>query len=123
MASDRAEQAKLSFKVRPDEVDPYGIAHHSRYAVWAEMALRELLRARASEPSDEARQKGLPAYFVRRFQCKYQLSARLDDTVEVSVRPGTPGGDPASERFVFQVLDGATHRLFASGELEVQVKA
>lgn len=122
MITEKAEQARITVTVRPDEVDPYGIVHHSRYAAWSEMALCELLKAR---------KRTFSRYSVSRFQCKYQLSARLDSSAEILIRTRTgkhgqvfdsdSGFDSDSERFLFQVSDMATHRIFASGELEVQV--
>ncbi len=114
MAAEQAERARISVTVRPDEVDPYGIVHHSKYAVWSEMALCELLKAR---------KKIFSGYIVSRFQCKYQLSAKLDDSVEVLIRTGKPSEESDAERFLFQVSDMVTHRVFASGELEIQVIA
>ncbi len=64
------------FRVRPDEVDPYRIAHHSRYAVWAESAL-----LRWMEIAGKAAH-----YRVTDFQCKYISSALLDDEVAVVLR-------------------------------------
>lgn len=106
------EQARITVTVRPDEVDPYGIVHHSKYAVWCEMALCELLKAQ---------KRAFSHYRVSHFKCKYQMSARLNDSAEILIRTGKPGEVPDIERFLFQVSDMATHRIFASGELEVQV--
>ncbi|MBQ9064500.1 MAG: acyl-CoA thioesterase [Blautia sp.] len=64
------------FRVRPDEVDPYHIAHHSRYAVWAEEALLRWM--------EEAGEAG--PYRVTDFQCKYISSALLYEELAVMLR-------------------------------------
>jgi len=63
-------------RVGPDEVDPYRIAHHSRYAVWAESALRRRLEETGQTTP----------YRVTDFQCKYISSALQDDEVAVALR-------------------------------------
>lgn len=101
-------RGRVRLRVRENEVDPYRIAHHSNYGVWAEIALQDFLR-----DGDGC----VPPYRVVRFQCKYMLSALLDDLIEASVRPaGTADG---TEKYLFQVTDCKTHRTLTSGKLEI----
>ncbi|MBQ7487559.1 MAG: acyl-CoA thioesterase [Clostridia bacterium] len=104
----RRTQGSVCLTVRANEVDPYQIAHHSNYAVWAELALQDYLRT-----TDNS----VPPYRIRRFQCKYLQSALQDDRIEVNIRPaGTRDGASA---FLFQVMNCAGRRILASGRLEI----
>ena len=116
---------RVLLQVRPNEVDPYGIAHHSNYAVWAELALLDYLRG-LEKPVLLSDGKGgqrtgqeLPSCRILRFQCKYLLSARLYDMVEASVIPGASKED--AQLFRFRIADARGRRLFAAGLLEVSV--
>lgn len=99
---------RICLRVRANEVDPYNIAHHSNYGVWAELALKEYLRSVFGDT--------LPAYRILRFQCKYMLSARYDDLVEAVVFPA--GQSSEGEAFRFQITDGVRHQTFAAGRIE-----
>ena len=95
-------------RVRPDEVDPYRIAHHSRYAVWAEAAmLRWMEEAGETAP-----------YQVTDFQCKYIASALLDEEIAVMLRR-KPGEDGISE-FSFSMRKTRGQTLLCTGSLTVR---
>lgn len=97
------------FRVRPDEVDPYRIAHHSRYAVWAEAALiRWMEEAGESVP-----------YRVTDFQCKYIASALLDDEISVMIRRKANGRDAA---FDFTMRKAKGQQLLCTGTLAVRTE-
>ena len=95
-------------RVRPDEVDPYRIAHHSRYAVWAETALAGWLE----EDGNTA------PYQVTDFQCKYIASALLGDEVAVTLRP-KPEKDGVTE-FTFAMRKTKGQMLLCTGVLAVR---
>ena len=99
---------RIRLRVRASEVDPYNIAHHSNYSVWAELALQEYLRSVTGDT--------LPSYRILRCQCKYMLSARYDDLVEAAVFPA--GRSSAGEVFRFQITDCVRHQTFAAGRIE-----
>ena len=94
-------------RVRPDEVDPYRIAHHSRYAVWAESALLRWME----ETGNTA------PYRVTDFQCKYISSALLDDDVAVALRLKSEK-DGAAE-FTFSMRRTKGQQLLCTGTLAV----
>lgn len=94
-------------RVRPDEVDPYCIAHHSRYAVWAEAALIRWM---------EETGKTAP-YRVTEFQCKYIASALPDDEVGVTLRLKTEK-DGAAE-FTFSMRKTKGQLLLCTGTLAI----
>ena len=99
------------FRVRPDEVDPYSIAHHSRYAVWAEAAL-----LRWMEETGET----VP-YRVTDFQCKYIASALLDEEVAVMLRRKSEGG--GITEFAFSMRKTRGQQLLCTGLLTIQAQA
>ena len=96
------------FRVRPDEVDPYRIAHHSRYAVWAEAAL-----LRWMEEAGET----VP-FQVADFQCKYIASALLDEEIAVMLRR-KPENDGVTE-FTFSMRKAKGQQLLCTGSLTVR---
>ena len=101
-------QKPVLFRVRPDEVDPYRIAHHSRYTVWAENALLSWMK----ETGKAA------AYRVMEFQCKYIASALLDEELAVTLRRKTEKSDIAS--FSFSMRKKKGQQLLSTGLLTVQ---
>ena len=95
-------------RVRPDEVDPYRIAYHSRYAVWAESALlRWMEEAGKSAP-----------YRVTDFQCKYISSALPDDEVAVALRLKSEK-DGVTE-FTFSMRKAKGQLLLCTGTLAIR---
>ena len=97
-------------RVRPDEVDPYRIAHHSRYAVWAEEAL-----LRWMEETGET----VP-YRVTDFQCKYISSALLDEEVAVMLRRKSE--KDSVREFTFSMRKTKGQLLLCTGALTVQLE-
>ena len=95
-------------RVGPDEVDPYRIAHHSRYAVWAESALLRWME----ETGETA------PYEVTDFQCKYIASALLDEEVAVMLRRKSEQ-DGVSE-FTFSMRKTKGQQLLCTGSLTVR---
>ena len=89
------------FRVRPDEVDPYRIAHHSR------SMLRWMEEAGETAP-----------YQVTDFQCKYIASALLDEEIAVMLRR-KPGEDGISE-FSFSMRKTRGQTLLCTGSLTVR---
>ena len=106
MSSEPKTQAL--FRVRPDEVDPYSIAHHSRYAVWAEAALLRWME----ETGETA------PYQVTDFQCKYIASALLDEEIAVTLRR-KPEKDGVTE-FPFSMRKTKGQMLLCTGSLTVR---
>ena len=87
------------FRVRPDEVDPYRIAHHAM--------LRWMEEAGETAP-----------YQVTDFQCKYIASALLDEEIAVMLRR-KPGEDGISE-FSFSMRKTRGQTLLCTGSLTVR---
>jgi len=71
----------LSVRVRYVECDPMGVAHHTVYPVWFEMARTELLRSKGGNyrAMEEA---GLRLAVVK-LEARYRAPARYDDLVSV----------------------------------------
>lgn len=85
------DQTTVTIRVRYPECDPQGVAHHSVYAVWMEIARTELLRQRGHAYRDlEARGIKL---VVARMAFKFRRPARYDDEIAVhcALKP-THGG-------------------------------
>ena len=97
----------LTIRVGSDEVDPYRIAHHSRYAVWTEAALVKWME----ETGETA------PYRVTDFQCKYISSALLNDEVAVTLRRKSEK-DGYSE-FTFSMRKTRGQQLLCTGLLTV----
>lgn len=82
-----AHSLELPLRVRYVECDPMGVAHHSAYPVWLEMARTELLRARGAVYR-QLEERGV-LFVVARLEVRYRRPARYDDqlTIAVSVAP------------------------------------
>lgn len=108
---DKKAYVEIKTVVRVTETDSYRIAHHSNYAVWAEMALRKLIIERKGQ---------VPKYNVISFDCKYKASAQLDD--ELLIRLWLKN-KPSEKEYVFR-FDMHTERVnkvLAVGELCVRM--
>ena len=99
---DKPETMEITERVRITETDPYGIAHHSCYAVWAEMGLRALCAGRGAEPA------------ITAFDCKYLRSAKAGDEILIRVRPDRADADSL---YRFEILRGQT--LLSQGTMTV----
>src|SRR5690348_8539667 len=74
----------LEVRVRYSECDPMGVAHHSAYPVWMEMARTELLRRRGVAYRDL---EGHGIFFVvARLSVRYRRPAKYDDLLRVHAR-------------------------------------
>lgn len=92
-----------------DEIDPYGIVHHSVYITWAELGLRKVFLDAGL--SDE--------YEVERISCKYISPAH--DKEEITVRTRMKDGIDAADgriRFPFEIISG--RRPLVKGEMIVR---
>ncbi|MBQ8092072.1 MAG: acyl-CoA thioesterase [Clostridia bacterium] len=101
MSSDKTESLLVEH-VRLTETDPYGIAHHSCYAVWAEMGLRALLDTSSAEKEPE----------IISFDCKYLKSAMAGDEIRIITRPSGADG------YRFEILRDQT--VLARGSLAIR---
>ncbi|MEM7682147.1 MAG: thioesterase family protein [Planctomycetota bacterium] len=70
-------------RVRYVECDPMGVAHHSAYPVWLEMARTELLRAQGGVYRD-LETAGV-FFVVARLSLRYRQPARYDDELVIRV--------------------------------------
>ena len=102
--SDKSTVMEIKEHVRITETDPYGIAHHSSYAVWAEMGLRALLAW-----------KGYKQYELASFDCKYLKSAKVGDEILIRVTADQGKGDGV---FRFVILRGNT--VLAQGSMRLR---
>lgn len=80
----------IPVQVRYIECDPMGVVHHSRYAVWFELARTEMLRRQGMSYADMERQGTFVV--VARISIDYKKPARYDDTVEVTAVLERSGG-------------------------------
>lgn len=71
-------------RVRYDECDPMGVAHHAAYVPWLEIARTELLRGTGVTYADLERSGVF--LVVTRLECRYRRPARYDDVIDVRVR-------------------------------------
>ena len=72
----------IELRVRYAECDPMGVAHHSAYPVWFEMARTELLR-QAGSVYAQLEADGL-FIVVARLAVNYHRPARYDDVLKVT---------------------------------------
>jgi acyl-CoA thioester hydrolase len=74
----------VELRVRYDECDPMGFAHHANYMKYFEIARTDLYRARGGSYRDfEA--SGL-FVVVANIQCRYHMPARYDDLLKIAVK-------------------------------------
>ena len=77
------EPLELSVRVRYCECDPMGVAHHSVYAVWFEMARTEMLRRDAVSYA-ECEARGV-FFVVAKLTTRFRRPVRYDDVLRVRV--------------------------------------
>lgn len=83
MTDAMATRHETRIRVRYTECDPMGVAHHSVYAVWLEMARTEMLRATGRT---YAAMEAAGAFLViTRLDLRYRRPIRYDDLLEVCV--------------------------------------
>ncbi len=80
-AADGSSSIEIEVRVRYPECDPIGVAHHSVYAVWMEIARTDLLR-RQGTPYSELEKQGV-FFVVARMTIRYRRPARYDDLLRV----------------------------------------
>ena len=76
-------KTQVELRVRYTDCDPMGVAHHSVYPVWLEIARGELLR-RHGTPYSELEQQGV-LFVVARMSIRYRQPARYDDLLCVNI--------------------------------------
>ena len=113
----------LIIRVGPDEADPYRIAHHSRYPVWAEIALRQWLEENAAEGNGSAsggdRNMDSGGYRITDFQCKYIAPALRDEEIAVTLRRKAERDGVCV--FAFSMSKVRGRALVCTGEIGVRV--
>ncbi|MEQ9453553.1 MAG: thioesterase family protein [Phycisphaeraceae bacterium] len=80
----------IDVRVRYNECDPQGVAHHASYPVWLEIARTDLLRAQGMAYKDLEAQGIL--FVVARMNLRYQRPARYDDVLSIDVTLEPSGG-------------------------------
>ena len=88
--NDMTNRCALPIRVRYAECDPMGFVHHSRYAIWFEMARTEMLRRKGLNYADM--EKAGTLIVVARLSIDYKKPARYDDLVEVTAILTRSGG-------------------------------
>jgi len=79
----------IEVRVRYNECDPMGVAHHSAYAVWLEIARTDMLR-RDGRAYRDLENDGI-FFVVARLSLSYLLPAHYDDLLRVSTSMRTGG--------------------------------
>jgi len=74
----------IEVRVRYSECDSGGVAHHSVYPIWLEMARTEALRAHGVAYRDIEAQGVL--FVVARLSLRYRRPARYDEVIRVVVK-------------------------------------
>lgn len=77
-------QTQVELRVRYTDCDPMGVAHHSVYPVWMEIARTELLRGLGVAYRDLEEQDIL--FVVARMSLRYRRPAKYDDLLRILVR-------------------------------------
>jgi acyl-CoA thioester hydrolase len=103
-------------RVRYPEVDRMGVAHHSSYFVWFEIARTEWLRATGRSYRDLEDVEGIQLPVVRA-GARYRAPARYDDRLEIRALPVSARG--ARVRFEYEVRrEGRVAPVLATGYTE-----
>ena len=90
-------------RVRFAETDAMGVAHHSSYTAWLEVARVEFLRSLGT-PYPEIRAQGVDLAVLELFM-NYQVSARFDDLVTVHTRVSKLKGATFQMDYLLRVQD------------------
>lgn len=77
-------QGIVRLRVRYNECDPQGVAHHASYAPWLEIGRTELLRGRGLSYASLERRGVL--IVVTRLEIVYRRPVRYDDLLEIRTR-------------------------------------
>ena len=107
VATDRID---MEVRVRYNECDPMGVAHHTAYPTWLEMARTELLRKRGTAYRDlEA--EGV-FFVIVRLNLNYHRPARYDDVLIVRAESAPAG----RVRIAHQYSVTRAHELLAEAQ-------
>jgi acyl-CoA thioester hydrolase len=98
-------------RVRYQETDQMGIAHHANYIVWFEIGRTDLCRATGFSYADIERRGYL--LVVSDIACRYRVPFRYDD--EVLIRTSIASAASRAMRFEYELFDGEGRELRASG--------
>ncbi len=98
-------------RVRYQETDQMGIAHHANYIVWFEIGRTDLCRA-TGFPYAEIERRGY-LLVVTEVSCRYKIPYRYDD--EVLIRTSVAEVASRSIKFHYELRDGAGDVLHATG--------
>jgi len=90
-------------RVRFAETDAMGVAHHSSYIAWLEVARVEFLRSLGT-PYPEIRAQGVDLAVLELFM-NYRVSARFDDLVTVHTRVSKLRGATFQMDYLLRVQD------------------
>jgi acyl-CoA thioester hydrolase len=77
-------ETQVELRVRYSECDPMGVAHHSAYPIWMEIARTEALRTNGVAYR-ELEERGV-FFVVARLSVRYHRPARYDDLLHIRVR-------------------------------------
>ena len=81
-------RSRVEMRVRYTDCDPMGLAHHSVYPVWLEIARGELLRHHGT-PYSRLEQQGV-LFVMARLAIRYRQPARYDDLLCIHVWEPAP---------------------------------
>jgi acyl-CoA thioester hydrolase len=101
----------FNLRVRYQETDQMGIAHHSVYFIWFEAARTELIRERGLSYK-ECEERGWLLPLVES-GCRYLRPARYDD--QLSIETQLLPEDGAIFHFIYKVRESASGGLLADG--------
>ena len=87
----------MEVRVRYSECDSGGMAHHSTYPIWLEMARTEALRQHGVAYND-LDERGI-LFVVARLSLRYRRPARYDDVIRVVVKTLPSAGVKVDHRY------------------------
>jgi acyl-CoA thioester hydrolase len=99
-------------RVRYQETDQMGIAHHANYIIWFEIGRTDLCRA-TGFPYKEIENRGL-ILVVTEVTCRYRAPYHYDD--EVLIRTHVAAAQSRAMTFGYELRDASGERLHATGE-------
>lgn len=108
-----ADCPETTIRVRYAETDQMGVVHHAAYLVWFEAGRVEFCRQRGfdykrMEIEDDS------FIVVAEAQCRYKRPAHFDDLL--TVRTCLAESQRRTMRFRYEILNGASREVIATGE-------
>ena len=100
--SDILDHGTMELRVRYNECDPMGVAHHSRFPVWFEMGRTELLRA-TGWTYRQFEEEGVFLAVID-LAIKYRKPARYDDLL--MLHTSIEGGSRVKIKHSYQLKHG-----------------